>query len=145
VRSNKHAQARHVAAAIAVVVVVAAGVGGCSPPAVTITLKPAENLVAPPEFVRFAFPVKDADVEEAGPFGLQNIPDEAFAAVPPGVSFSVDVIGCLSNDRAECEDPGSFVARGCDGPFSRQRDTELAIEIVLLPAVEGNAVCPVAP
>ena len=131
--------------AIAIAVVVVTALAGCGGPQVIIELSASPDLLALPDFVRFAFPTAEGDTEEAGPFGLTSVPAEAFAANPPGVSFSVDVIGCLSNDRAECEDPGSFVARGCDGPFSRAREDTLEISIELLPAVDGNAACPVSP
>ena len=89
--------------------------------------------------------IEDGDTIEAGVFNVEAIPDESFAAVPPRTSFSVDVAGCLELDPKACEDEAGFVGRGCAGPFSRERDTELAITVELLPTAEGNAVCPVAP
>jgi len=132
------------ALACAVVVVGLGGLAGCGGPQVTLTLTRNEGLAVAPEFVRFVFHMADEDVE-AGPFGITAIPAESFAAVPPPVSFSIDVIGCLKGVREECEDPTSFVGRGCAGPFSRDRDTDLAITVELLPTVEGNALCPIAP
>lgn len=118
--------------------------GGCGGPQVNLTLTRSEGLAVAPEFVRLVFHMQDSTVE-AGPFGLQSIPDESFAAVPPPVSFTVDVIGCLRNAREDCEDPTSFVGRGCAGPFSRDRDTTLDISVELLPTAEGNARCPITP
>lgn len=127
-------------------VVVVAGVVGCaSEPQVTIAVTRSEALAVAPSFLRFSFPVKDGDTIEAGVFNVQAIPDEAFAAVPPRASFSVDVAGCLELDPKACEDEAGFVGRGCAGPFSRERDTELAITVELLPTAEGNAACPIDP
>ena len=131
---------------LCVVVLTACAVCSCaSEPQVTIAVTRNEALTVAPSFLRFSFPVKDSDTIEAGVFNVEAIPDEAFAAVPPRVSFSVDVAGCLELDPKACEDEAGFVGRGCAGPFSRERDTELAITVELLPTAEGNAACPVAP
>lgn len=126
----------------ALVLVVAAV--GCEPPPVTLKLTLADGLAAP-DFVRFVFHLEEGDPLEHGPFSRASLPSERFAEVPPFVSFSVDVIGCLRGVREECEDPTSFVGRGCAGPFSRERDTELRIEVELLPTADGNAACPISP
>lgn len=125
-------------------VVVVVGTAGCGPPPVTLKLTRAEGLAAP-EFLRFVFHIEGGDTIEQGPFSIGSIETERFAEVPPFVSFSVDVIGCLRGVREECEDPTSFVGRGCAGPFSRERDTELLIEVELLPTAEGNVACPISP
>jgi hypothetical protein len=117
----------------------------CQSPGVVLVLRPADGLAGPPDFVRFVFESAEGDEHEVGPFAFANIPAEDFAGIPPGVSFAVDVIGCLTNDPAECVDPGSFVVRGCRGGLSRTRDQVLEVEIEILPAVEGNAVCPASP
>jgi hypothetical protein len=122
---------------------VIAGVG-CEPPPVTLKLTLADGLIAP-DFVRFVFHLEGGDAIEQGPFSRASLPSERFVEVPPFVSFSVDVIGCLRGVREECEDPTSFVGRGCAGPFSRERDTELLIEVELLPTADGNAACPISP
>lgn len=123
---------------------VVVGAAGCGPPPVTLKLTRAEGLAAP-EFLRFVFHLEGGDTIEQGPFSRGALDAERFAEVPPLISFSVDVIGCLRGVREECEDPTSFVGRGCAGPFSRERDTELLIEVELLPTAEGNAVCPISP
>lgn len=117
---------------------------GCEPAPVTLRLTLAEGL-GPPSFVRFVFALEDGTVIEEGPIPREGLATERFVEIPPRVSFSIDVIGCLRGEREACEDPLSFVGRGCAGPFSRERDTPLDIEIELLPTVEGNAACPIAP
>jgi hypothetical protein len=117
---------------------------GCEPAPVTLRLTLAEGL-GPPAFVRFVFALEDGSVIEEGPVARGSLETERFAAIPPGVSFSIDVIGCLRGEREACDDPTSFVGRGCAGPFSRERDTTLDIEIELLPTADGNAACPIAP
>lgn len=130
----------------ALAVVLACAVCSCAnEPQVTIAVTRNEALTVAPSFLRFSFPVKDDDTIEAGVFNVQAIPDEAFAAIPPRTSFSVDVAGCLEIDPAACEDEAGFVGRGCAGPFSRERDTEFTITVELLPTAEGNAACPIAP
>ncbi|HEY1100591.1 MAG TPA: hypothetical protein VGF99_16740 [Myxococcota bacterium] len=114
-------------------------------PQVQLVLKSDDTLAFAPEFFRFVFPLEEGDPVEAGPFTTTSLPRNAFVAVPPLLSFSVDAIGCTSIVREECEEPGSFIARGCAGPFSRERDTELVIEVTMSSAVDGNARCPVAP
>lgn len=121
------------------------GAGGCAEPQVSLRLTKSDALAIAPEFIRFVFPVEGQDPIEEGPFSQNGIGGERFAAIPPGVSFSVDVIGCLQGDRPSCEEETSFVGRGCAGPFSRERDTELIIDVVLLPTAEGNAQCPIPP
>ncbi len=124
---------------------VGSGVGCANETLVSIVLTRDESLTVAPEFVRFVFPLKeDADVED-GPYAIDNVPDGAFVAVPPRISFSVDVIGCLENNIATCQEPLDFVGRGCAGPFSRERDTALEIEVVMQSTAEGNARCPVDP
>lgn len=127
---------------LALLVVV--GAAGCGPPPVTLKLTRAEGFSAP-QFLRFVFHIEGGETIEQGPFSIGSIETERFAEVPPLKSFSVDVIGCLRGVREECEDPTSFVGRGCAGPFSRERDTELLIEVQLLPNAEGNAACPISP
>jgi hypothetical protein len=117
---------------------------GCEPAPVTLRLTLAEGL-GPPSFVRFVFALDDGTVIEEGPIAREALSTERFVEIPPRVSFSIDVIGCLRGEREACEDPLSFVGRGCAGPFSRERDTTLDIEIELLPTTEGNAACPLAP
>lgn len=118
---------------------------GCGEPPVTLRLRRDPALLVSPQFVRLVFAVQDGEPIEQGPFSLAVLAGERFAGIPPGVSFSVDVIGCLRGVREECEDPISFVGRGCAGPFSRERDTELLVDVVLLPTEQGNAACPIAP
>jgi hypothetical protein len=130
--------------ACALVVVVGGGVG-CAEPQVSLRLTKDPDLAIAPEFIRFVFPIEGRDALEEGPFSKAAIDAERFAAIPPGLSFSVDVIGCLQGDRASCEEETSFVGRGCAGPFSRERDTELVIDVVLLPTAEGNEACPIPP
>jgi hypothetical protein len=132
-----------VRAAAILIALVGAGCG--SEPQVTIAITRSDALDVAPDFLRFSFPVKGGDTIEAGVFNVDAIPDEAFAAIPPGTSFSVDLAGCLSLDPAACQEPTEFVARGCAGPFSRRREDQLAIAVELLPTSEGNARCPVAP
>jgi hypothetical protein len=120
------------------------GTAGCGAPPVTLKLTRTPGLAAP-DFLRFVFHLEGGETIEQGPFSRNSIEAERFAEVPPLVSFSVDVIGCLRGVREECEDPTSFVGRGCAGPFSRERDTELLIEVQLLPTAEGNAACPISP
>lgn len=131
------------------VVVAAAGLlallgASCEPAPVTLRLTLAEGL-GPPAFVRFVFALDDGSVIEEGPVARGALETERFVAIPPGVSFSIDVIGCLRGEREACDDPTSFVGRGCAGPFSRERDTTLTIEVEMLPTADGNAACPIAP
>lgn len=118
--------------------------GACvSEPQVNIALERSEDLVLAPDFLRFAFHTKD-DVIETPITATGAAPRNAFLEIPPTVSFSIDVIGCPSNVAEECEEPAQFIARGCDGPFSRSRDQEpFSVTIVLEPPAVGNADCPV--
>ena len=126
--------------------VVAAAVGGCgNDTQVSIVLTRDESLAVAPLFVRFVFEVKDDEAVEDGPFAVDSVPDNAFVGVPPRASFAVDVIGCTQNDRETCEEPADFVGRGCAGPFSRERDTELVIDVVMFSTALGNERCPVEP
>ena len=119
---------------------------GCGEPPVTLRLTRDPAILVAPPFVRFAFPVEGQEAPiEQGPFSAAALDSVRFVEIPPNLSFSVDVIGCARGAREECEDPLSFVARGCAGPFSRTRDTELLIDVVLLPTDQGNAACPIAP
>ncbi len=133
-------------AGLAVVVGVGA-LSGCDP-LVSITLSRADDLNPdlPVPFVRFAFRVAGEPVDEpriAGPFSIATVPDGDFVEVPPGQVFSVDVQGCNALADAECQSENKFVARGCEGGFTRARDEGLAITIALHPADVGNALCPV--
>ncbi len=128
----------------ALVACVVGSIVGCGGAQVEIALSKSDALAIAPEFVRFVFLHRGDDIE-AGPFGVRAITAESFAAIPPNTPFSVDVIGCLSNVRDACEEPDSFVGRGCAGPFTRQREQALQIDVELLPTAEGNALCPIAP
>ena len=135
-----------VGSALATACVAAGLASSCaSEPQVTIVVTRGADFAITPEFLRFVFLLEAGDPIEAGPFPIAAVPRNAFVEVPPLVSFSVDVIGCTSNLREECEEDGDFVGRGCAGPFSRERDTELEIEVELLNTADGNARCPVQP
>jgi len=132
---------RALVAAVALLVL-----AGCEGPQVTIALSKSPDLLVAPNFVRFAFFLEDEEEPlEAGPFGAGAIPASNFAAIPPGVSFSVDVIGCASIERDACEDETSFVGRGCEGPFTLQRGEQQTIDVELQPNAVGNAACPIDP
>ena len=137
--------AARLAGALVVVASVASLGAGCADPQVSLRLTKDPDLALAPEFIRFVFAIEGQDPIEEGPFSKNAIAGERFAAIPPGLSFSVDAIGCLQGDRASCEDETSFVGRGCAGPFSRERETELVIDVVLLPTIEGNENCPIPP
>ncbi len=128
-------------------VVVAALLLAACDPQVGITLTRADDLnpALPVPFVRFAFRLAGAPVNEPlvqGPFSIGGIPDD-FVEVPPGVGFSVDVQGCNEQAEAGCSTENTFIARGCAGGFTRTRDEALQITIALHPADVGNAQCPV--
>ena len=127
-------------------VVVAAACAGCANDTqVSIVLTRDESLAVAPLFVRFVFDVKDGEAIEEGPFSIDSVPRNSFVGVPPRESFAVDAIGCIGNDRESCEEPADFVGRGCAGPFSRERETELVIDVVMFSTALGNARCPVDP
>jgi hypothetical protein len=110
---------------------------------VTLTLVAAPDLSVPPEFIRLVFRPQAAEPIESEIFSVIALPDNEFAAVEPGVVFSVDVIGCTDNQRDACETEASFNARGCTGGLVRGRNDPLAITVELHGAVQGNALCPV--
>ena len=67
---------------------------GCEPAPVTLRLTLAEGL-GPPSFVRFVFALDDGTVIEDGPIAREALATERFVEIPPRVSFTIDVIGCL--------------------------------------------------
>jgi hypothetical protein len=115
----------------------------CGGPAVTLRLVAGEGLAVPPEFLRLVFRPAEGEAIETDVFTSLALPDNAFAAIPPGVVFSVDVIGCKTNVAEDCVDEDSFVARGCAGNLVRGRDEPLEVEVPVHSAVVGNPLCPI--
>jgi hypothetical protein len=128
---------------LALGVVASTTIGGCGEPPVTLVLVAADDLTVPPEFLRLVFRPQGEDPVESEIFPLIALPDNAFAAVTPGLVFSVDVIGCTDNQRDGCETEDTFNARGCRGALVRGRNDPLEITVELHGAVQGNALCPV--
>lgn len=127
--------------AVAVGALLALGVA-CQPQ-LTLVLVRADDLAATPPFVKLL--IRQLDEQQAdqfGPFSVRAFPDEQLAPVPPGSPFYIDVIGCQTGRAEECEDPASFVARGCSDILTLERDSSERVEILVHSAAEGAALCP---
>ena len=120
--------------------------GAACQPQLTIVLVRAEDLAATPPYVKLL--IRQLDETQAdvfGPFAVRAFPDEQLAPVPPGARFYIDVIGCQTGAAAECEDTASYVARGCTGILTLERDSAETVEIDVHSAAEGATLCPPDP
>jgi hypothetical protein len=139
---TSHDGPRQLAArALVAVLLLVPGCGGG--PAVTFRLVPASDLVVPPEFVRLVFRPSGADAIETEPGSTSALPTNEFAAIIPGTTFSIDVIGCKNNVADDCQTEDTFVARGCKGGLVQTPDAPLEVEVEVHGAVVGNPLCPV--
>lgn len=112
-------------------------------PQLTLTLVRADDLAATPPYVKLLIrQLDEPQADQFGPFAVRAFPDEQLAPVPPGSPFYIDVIGCQTGEAAECEDPSSFVARGCTAVISLERDSAEVVEVQVHGAAEGDALCP---
>ena len=109
----------------------------------SIRLVAADDLVVPPEFIRMVFRPAGAEAIETEIASAAALPTNDFAAVPPAVVFSIDVIGCKTSVVDECVGEDTFVARGCVGNLVRGRNDALDVEVPVHGAVVGNPLCPI--
>jgi hypothetical protein len=116
---------------------------GCGGPPVEFRLVAADDLVVPPEFIRLVFRPSNGEPITTDVFNTIALPGNAFAEVPPGVVFSLDVIGCKTNVADECVEEDTFIARGCVGNLVRGRNDPLEVEVPVHSAVVGNPLCPI--
>lgn len=117
--------------------------GAACQPQLTLSLVRADDLAATPPYVKLLIrQLDEPQADQFGPFAVRAFPDEQLAAVPPGSPFFVDVIGCQTGEGAECEDPSSFVARGCTAVITLERDSAEVVEVQVHGAAEGDALCP---
>ncbi|MBI1949549.1 MAG: hypothetical protein HYS27_27935 [Deltaproteobacteria bacterium] len=132
--------------AVALVCMVAAlGAGACQPQ-LTLVLVRADDLAATPPYVKLLIrEIAETQADVFGPFEVHSFPDEQLAPVPPGSPFYVDVIGCQTGAAAECEQATSYVARGCSGVITLERDSAVELEIQVHSAAEGATICPPDP